>query len=64
MARGAAIINKDYVPVADEIIAADEELCGLFYAHFADQLQRALPDVDPPRWAIRLLFRWRLQAIK
>lgn len=53
----------DDIPVAEAVVLAEDDERRAFYTALADDLQARLPD-PAPRWALRILFRWRLQACR
>jgi hypothetical protein len=57
----------DDIPVAECIMAAEDAeydaVAREVYSHFADSLQIAMP-APAPIWAVRLMFRWRMEAAR
>jgi hypothetical protein len=53
----------DDIPVAEAIMLAEDDQRRELFAMFADDLQSMLPD-PAPVWALRLLFRWRMEAAR
>jgi hypothetical protein len=54
---------SDYVPVAEEIMAAEDEERRATYAHFADQLLAVTERPMPPNIA-RLITAWLIESLR